>query len=250
MAVLVTDKGSADQSDVLVLSERNTVSLQLPVSNESVTDLQREFIAKSDKLPPSTPMYLVLNSPGGSVDAGLQLVETLKGLPNPIHTIQMFSASMSFMISQLLGTRYVMQNSTLMAHPAYIGGVEGQVPGSFITRANAISDDIAALSSVVAKRAGLSLPQYVALTQNELWLSGPKAVETHFADKVVTVRCDKTLRGLGPTKVIDLFIFRIRLRYDKCPLITMPDVEFADARGRDFLQATKRDQVKMLHTAP
>lgn len=221
LIVGISLNGNSDK-DVLVLSAKNTVSLNVPITEDSVKSLQVELMDKGNSLNASTPIILVLNSPGGSIDAGMKLIETAKGLRQPVNTLSMFSASMSFITSQYLGTRYAMGNSTLMSHRAYLGGVEGQIPGSFISRTNHILDALVGVDKFVANRAGLTLEGYEKAISNELWLDGKGAVDMKLADKVVRVRCDSTLQGPGVAQRMQVMMFTIKITYHKCPLITEP----------------------------
>lgn len=220
--MLVGSQATGNMKDLLILSDKNTVNLRVPVTEESVKNLQILLMEKSNKLGRNVPIILVLNSPGGSIEAGKRLIETAKGLPQSINTLSLFSASMSFQISQALGQRYVMDNSTLMSHRAFLGGVEGQIPGSFVTRTNYILNDLIANDTAVAKRAGITLIEYQKKIADELWMHGNEAVEAKFADKLVRVRCDSSLQGPGEVEVMQIMFFRIKLIYHKCPLVTEP----------------------------
>lgn len=207
---------------VITLSESNTVSLNTPIDGPTATEVQAALVSKDHASYSKDPLYIVLNSPGGSVYAGNAIIETAKGLSRPVHTISMFSASMSFMISQYLDKRYVIETSNLMSHRAFAGGMSGQVPGNLITRTDALLEDIRKLEKPIADRAGYTLEAYEAMIADELWMNSDKSVKLRFADEVVRVRCDKTLNGPGEEKAIQVFIFTIMVTFHKCPLITYP----------------------------
>lgn len=211
-----------EKEGLIVLSDRNTINFNLPIMGGSVKDAQVKMMEMSSKLPAKQPIYLVLNSPGGSVDAGNLLIATAKGLPQPVHTISIFSASMSFVVSQYLDNRYVMDNSVLMSHRAYIDGVSGQIPGNLLTRVNFFLEDLTRMDTTIAARAGLKLEQYRYLTANELWLSGDRAIEARFADKMVRVKCDSSLQGPAEPTKIESFFGDVYVTFHKCPLVTEP----------------------------
>lgn len=241
VSAVYTTSAPAGSGDILVLSEANTVSLNLPIDNSSAKDIQIELMEKSEKLSKNAAIYLVLNSPGGSIDAGKNIIETAKGIPNPIHTVSLFSASMSFILSQRLGTRYVLDSTTMMSHRASAGGLEGQLPGSLVTRTLAVLNEVTELEQMVATRAGLKLDVYQRLIADEMWITGRAAMNTRFADRLVSVRCDKTMNGPGKEHVIDLVFLRARVTFHKCPLITAPVSVALDRYTSDskeaFLQA-------------
>lgn len=222
VSLLFTTNLTGNDKDLLILSESNTVSLNTPITEDSVKSLQVELMEKGQKLSSKQPIILTLNSPGGSIDAGFKLIETAKGLGQRVDTLSLFSASMSFITSQYLGVRYTMSNSTLMSHRAYLGGIEGQIPGSFVTRTNHILSGLLDIDKFIANKAGITVAQYESAIANELWMYGEKAVEAKYADRLVRVRCDKSLQGPGKTQHVQILTFEISVTYHKCPLITEP----------------------------
>lgn len=244
IAIAMSQDAGGSQKDVIVLSDKNTVSLNVPIDGDSVRAVERELLAISDKLGASETIYLVLNTPGGSVGDGLELIELIKGLPQKVSTISLFSASMGFILSQYLGDRYVLENSSLMSHRAYVEGMQGSVPGTLNTRVNFVNEQLKDVEKAVAKRAGYPLNVYQDMIANELWLSGPDSVKLNFADKVVTARCDKSLRGSGSTRTVRLFIFQAKITYDKCPLITTPSLVIGDDYLVTLLQSDRAAQVR------
>lgn len=208
-------------TDLLTLTERNLVTLNMPIMGAATRNVQVGLIERASKLKAGEPIYLFLNSPGGSIEDGLQIIETAKGLPNPVHTISQFSASMSFVISQYLGTRYLLSNATLMAHRARVGGVDGEVPGSAYTRLDAVLEMTNRLDGVVAARAGLNVGMYQAMVRDEMWLSADQGIRQHFGDKIVKVRCDKTLSGVN-LQSVQVGPFSFQVGFSKCPLISYP----------------------------
>ena len=207
----------------IILSNKNTVVLNAPVSDESASLVQKELMEASSRLRSKDAIYLVLNSPGGSVSAGEKIIETAKGLSNPIHTITIFSASMSFIISQYLQDRLILETGMMMSHRAYAGGLEGQVPGNLVTRTLSLLNSIVQIDKDIAARSGYTTETYQELIRDELWMRGQSAIAAKFADEVVAIRCGNDLHGPGKEQSINVMgIFTIKVVFDKCPLITAP----------------------------
>lgn len=230
MVFLVAFSGTSEggNPNTILLTEKNLVTLNLPISEDTAGAIQQDLMDRDAKLPSGKPIYLFLNSPGGSVNDGQAIIETAKGLGRPVHTITSFSASMSFIISQALGDRYVLAHSTMMAHKAHVEGVGGDLPGSLISRTNWLLRGILELDTVAANRAGLSLIDYNKLTANELWMTGYDAVLNKFADKVVQVKCDSSLQGEGASQKFGMGIFSVWIKFQKCPLVTAPTLQGGD----------------------
>lgn len=221
-AIVAFTPADAGEKDLVTLSDKNTVILNVPIMEDSTRDIQLELLDRSARLNANDSIYLILNSPGGSIADGLKLINTARSLPQKVQTISLFSASMSFVISQALDKRYVTDNSTLMSHKAYLGGVEGTIPGTFTSRVNFILAELLSIDTFISKRAGLSVTDYRKLTEDELWMDGPTALTSKFADQLVRIRCDKTLNGAGPTRSINMGFMSFKATFHKCPLITQP----------------------------
>ena len=73
------------------------------------------------------PMYVFIDSPGGSVLSGAQIISAIQAAKGPVNTLCVgICASMAAMIHQFGTNRLVLDRSFLMFHPAS-GGAEGEV---------------------------------------------------------------------------------------------------------------------------
>lgn len=212
-----TAVGVTKSNNVITLSERNTVVLNWVVTSQSTAKAAQELLNKSRNLDPKDKMYLVLDTPGGSVDAGINFVQVVKGLPQQVDTVSLFAASMGFHIVQNLGNRYVAPNGILMSHRAS-GGVEGTIPGSINTTLQMWMDILQQLDGQAADRMGLTTKTYSNLIQDEYWTYGITAVRDGAADQVVQLKCDASLSGTTQVSVETLF-GTYNLTYSKCPLV-------------------------------
>jgi ATP-dependent Clp protease protease subunit len=217
---------SEAKSETITLSKSNTLVLNDEVNDETVAKITATALAMDEKLDDGDVIYLVLNTPGGSVTAGLELIDNLKALGRPINTVTIFAASMGFQIAQGLNQRLITSNGVLMSHRAR-GGMQGefggQAPSQFEQRFAFWNNIIKELDMVtVARTKGKqTLQSYQAAYENELWLTGKYAVEQGYADQVRNVKCDNSLTG---TKVETFAFFGlvIDLVVSECPLITGP----------------------------
>jgi ATP-dependent Clp protease protease subunit len=113
----------------IILTENNHINFNEKVTDEFVAKKQLELFTKNNLLYRHEPLYVVLDTPGGSVTAGLAFIDNIKSLGRPVHTITIFAASMGYQIVQELGIRYITPSGTLMSHRGAISGISGQVPG-------------------------------------------------------------------------------------------------------------------------
>lgn len=207
--------------EVIELTPDNEVAILTPIDEDTASAALDKLLKLSARLKPSDPIYLVLNTPGGSVQAGLQFVDAVQALPQKVHTITIFAASMGFHIAQYLGDRLITPSGTLMSHRMR-GGVEGQIPGELNVRANMVLDLADDEDSVAARRMGLDLAAYRTLIQDEYWVGPRKAIQDHAADRVVLVRCSPELsKGTDELDIMTPF-GNVHVTYPGCPNVATP----------------------------
>lgn len=219
----------------IILTDQNTLSLNGPVNEESMTGLSVK-LQELNKIESKEPIYLVINSPGGSVYDGFDFIRFAQTSKRPIHTVTMFAASMGFQIVQSLGDRYVTKYSTLMSHKVS-GGFSGvEMPGQLDSRyAHLLSHILEQDQLVVSRTNGRqTLESYANLIQNEYWANSPKAIADGFADEEVSVSCDKSLEGIH-TRNITVAIFSLSVQFSNCPLIPSP-VSFSIISGKRAIE--------------
>lgn len=215
--LLLTDRVFAR---TIILSERNTVTLDLPFDGEST----RAVVEGFQKLNGYNDKYLVLISPGGNVVDGLSMIDTINGLGYKVNTITLFAASMGFITVQTLGKRYITPHGVLMSHRAS-GGVQGQFPrGELESRLNFWLRRIESLDQIVVDRSNgkLTLQKYQQLYQNEAWCEGVDCVNLGLADEVVTVKCGPSLIGTVISTIsVPTFLgaMSAEVERSKCPLL-------------------------------
>lgn len=213
-------------SEMITLSKDNTITLNDAFYGDTVSKLAKKAKELDARTESSDPIYLVLNSPGGSIDAGLELIENLNSLRRPVKTITVFSASMGFQTVQgVKGERLVTQNGTLMSHKAS-GGFDGEFPGQLDSRYAYWLKRVTRMNEQAVKRTNgkLTLQSYNNLIENEYWCDGQECVDKGFADRVASAQCDKSLEGVRKEVWYrDIFmgmVLEIVVTLDKCPLNT------------------------------
>lgn len=210
-----------EKPSIIILNSKTTVIFNEVVTSESVAQLQKRLQEMSIRLPNDTTITLVMYTPGGEVYAGMELIDTIRALPQHIRTLTIFSASMGFHIVQSTdGERLILPSGTLMSHRAK-GGMEGEFDGNFDVRYAAARQRLNVLDQSAADRMGLSLPAYKELIRDEFWTSGKDAITDQAADTVVLARCDESLSGTY-VKEVNTFFGPVAVTFSKCPLIVAP----------------------------
>lgn len=208
----------------LVLNSDNVIVMNQEFDDMTTSAVMKQAQDLDAKLKSHEPIYLVLYTPGGSIQSGLELIEFMNGLNRPVHTITIFAASMGFQTVQgLKGNRYITKFGTLMAHKAK-GGFSGEFPGQIDSRYVYYLKRLNELDEGVVKRSGgkyKSTKEWQSVYANEYWVDGFNAVTEGLADAVVSLKCDHSLNG-NVVVPYNFMGFTIMVTFSKCPAIQGP----------------------------
>jgi ATP-dependent protease ClpP protease subunit len=205
------------------LEPANTVVYRGGVTDESASRVMLQLMeANKERGDKNYPIYLVLDSPGGSVEAGNMMIAYLRTLKN-VHTITIFSASMAAGIVEANpGKRYIVDNGILMFHRAK-GTFQGQFEtGELESQLRLWQLIVRTMESDNAKRIGLSLEDYKAKVVNEWWMYGAEAVTQKAADETATIICSQELLDEREHVLENMLFFTRNVVYSGCPLLRVP----------------------------
>jgi ATP-dependent Clp protease, protease subunit len=135
---------------------------------------------------PKKEVKIYINSPGGSVTAGLAIIDTMTHIKNPISTTCVgIAASMGAVILAAgdKGKRYALPNSEIMIHQP-MGGVEGQATDIAIT-AKQILKIRDKLYEILAKATGKTQAQIEKDSDRDYFMSAEEAKKYGLVDKVL-----------------------------------------------------------------
>ena len=138
---------------------------------------------------PDKDISLYINSPGGSVYAGLGIFDTMEFIKPDVQTICVgMAASMgAFLLAAgAKGTRYSLPNSRIMIHQPS-GGSRGMASDIAI-QAKEIQDLKRLLNTVLAEKTGQSLETIARDTERDNYMSPSQALEYGLIDRILTHR--------------------------------------------------------------
>lgn len=207
------------QSRQVILTPDNSVTLRSEINYESTGETQlalMKLVAKRGKA--TYPIYLVMDSPGGGIDAGNSFIEFTKTISN-LETITLFAASMaSAIVQQLPGKRLIIETGVSMFHRA-TGGFEGQFEdGELESRLNLYKDVVRTMEQKNADRMRIPLKIYKNLVKDELWILGKDGIKRGVADEIITVGCSAELLAQSKVVQVQVFVFQMSVRFNDCPL--------------------------------
>jgi ATP-dependent Clp protease protease subunit len=141
---------------------------------------------------PDKDIHLYINSPGGSVSAGLAIYDTMQFIKPDVSTMCIgMAASMGALLltGGAKGKRYCLPHSRMMIHQP-LGGVQGQAADIEI-HAKEMLKTRERLNQIMADHTGQSLETIAKDTDRDNFMSGTDAVEYGLIDKVLVKRADE-----------------------------------------------------------
>jgi ATP-dependent Clp protease, protease subunit len=136
---------------------------------------------------PNRDITLYINSPGGSVYAGLAIYDVMQFVPNDVSTYAMgMAASMGqfLLTAGTPGKRYAMPNSTILMHQPS-GGIGGTATDIRI-QAEQMRYVKKTLSDLTARHTGQPLEKILKDADRDHWYTAQEAAEYGFVDHVVS----------------------------------------------------------------
>ncbi|MDJ0580296.1 ATP-dependent Clp protease proteolytic subunit [Crocosphaera sp.] len=140
-----------------------------------------------DSEDPNKPIYLYINSPGGSVTAGMAIYDTMQYIKSEVITICVgLAASMgSFLLAAgTPGKRLALPHARIMIHQP-MGGTGRRQATDIEIEANEILRIRAQLNQILADKCGQSLEKIEKDTDRDYFLSAEEAKEYGLIDKVI-----------------------------------------------------------------
>ncbi len=142
---------------------------------------------------PDKDIYFYINSPGGSVTAGMSIYDTMKFIKPDVQTLCLGQAASmgAFLLSAgTKGKRFALPNSRVMIHqPLISGGLGGQASDIEI-HARELLKLKEKLNQILAEHTGKPLEQIERDTDRDNFMSAQEAADYGLIDKVITTRAD------------------------------------------------------------
>ena len=145
---------------------------------------------------PERDIYFYINSPGGSVTAGLAIYDTIQYIRPQVSTVclgQAASMGAVLLAAGEKGKRYALPHSRIMIHQP-LGGFEGTAADVDI-QAREILRIREELGTILQKHTGQTLKRIERDTDRDLFMTGQQALEYGLVDEVITSRLDATTKG-------------------------------------------------------
>jgi ATP-dependent Clp protease, protease subunit len=194
MVVEQTGRGERAYDIYSRLLKERIVFLGSVVNDEvaNVITAQLLFLESED---PEREIFFYINSPGGSVTAGLAIYDTMQYVRPQISTLcvgQAASMGAVLLAAGAKGKRFALPHSRIMIHQP-LGGFEGQATDIEI-HAREILRMREELNNILMKHTGQGLKKIEKDTDRDMFLTGKQAQEYGIVDDVIAARPDNALK--------------------------------------------------------
>ncbi|MGE0878531.1 MAG: ATP-dependent Clp protease proteolytic subunit [Acidimicrobiia bacterium] len=183
------DAGPGDQQNVFNRLLRNRIVMLGTDVNDDIANqicAQLLFLEGED---PNKDIWLYINSPGGSVTAGMAIYDTMQFVSCDVGTICLgLGASMGqfLLCAGAAGKRFALPHARIMMHQP-LGGLRGQAADIKI-QAEQMAFIKHVLSERIASHTGQTVEQIVADSDRDRWFTADQAKEYGIIDKVIHKR--------------------------------------------------------------
>ena len=179
-----TSKGERSYDIYSRLLRDRVIMLDTEVSEHTASLLVAQMLFLESENP-DKDISLYINSPGGSVTAGMAIYDTMQYVPNDIVTVGIgMAASMGqFLLSSgTKGKRYATPNTRVLLHQP-LGGFGGTA-SDIQTQAELIMSMKKQLATLTAAQTGKSVEQIMQDGDRDRWFTAEEALEYGFIDHI------------------------------------------------------------------
>ena len=175
-------------------NEKFLKTRQILLSGEIDEDIAQDVIkqlftleAESDE-----PIKIYIDSPGGSVDSGFAIFDTIRFINAPVYTIGMglvASAGALVLLAAPKENRLAFPNSHYLIHQPLLSGLRGTATEIEI-QATEIEKTRARINEIISEETGKSLKQVAKDTDRDYWLVAKEAVDYGLVSRIITKRSE------------------------------------------------------------
>lgn len=186
MVVEQTNRGERAYDIYSRLLRDNIIFIGTPIDDNvaNLVTAQLLFLEAED---PEKDVQLYINSPGGSVTAGLAIYDTMQFIRPSVATIcigQAASAAALLLAAGTNGKRYALPNSRVLIHQPSMGGLSGQATDIDI-HAREILRMRANLNEIMAKHTGQGMEKIEHDVERDFWMTAEQAQEYGMVDEII-----------------------------------------------------------------
>jgi ATP-dependent Clp protease, protease subunit len=186
MVVEQTNRGERAYDIYSRLLRDNIIFIGTPIDDNvaNLVTAQLLFLAAED---PEKDVHLYINSPGGSVSAGMAIYDTMQFIQPDVSTTCIGMAASIAAVLLCAGAptkRFALPNSRVLIHQPWIGGVSGQATDIDI-HAREILRLRASINEILAQHTKQSVQKVEHDVERDFWMSAQQALEYGMVDEII-----------------------------------------------------------------
>ena len=187
MVVEQTNRGERAYDIYSRLLRDNIIFVGTPIDDNvaNVITAQLLFLEAED---PEKDIYLYINSPGGSITAGMAVYDTMQFIRPNVSTIcigQAASMAALLLAAGTAGKRFALPNTRVLIHQPYLGGLSGQATDIDI-HAREILRMREVTNQLMARHTGQSLEKVSHDVERDFIMNAVQAKEYGVVDEIIT----------------------------------------------------------------
>ena len=188
MVVEQTNRGERAYDIYSRLLKDHIIFIGTPIDDHvaNLVTAQLLFLASED---PEKDISVYINSPGGSISAGMAIYDTMEFIRPPVSTLclgQAASMAAILLLAGAKGRRYALPHSRIILHQP-LGGMQGQASDLEI-HAKEILHAREEINNIIMKHTGQNLRRIERDTDRDYFMAPEQAVEYGLIDEVIVSR--------------------------------------------------------------
>ena len=199
----------------ITLYSYNSIALRGSIDGDNASRFINQLARNTENT-----VIVYIDSSGGSVGAGMNIIDAIKSSGKRVICIANTAMSMSFSIFQSCTVRLVTPHAMLMQHQGALR-VSGDT-NKAISEFQVMLKTFDECDRMDAEKLKMPLRVFQNKIKDDWWLFGPEIVDSGAADAIVQVRCSKELSDTNDI-IANSFVFSIvKIVYSSCPLVSEP----------------------------
>ena len=187
MVVEQTNRGERAYDIYSRLLKDNIIFIGTPI-DDAVANLVTAQLLFLESEDPEKDVYLYINSPGGSITAGMAIYDTMQFVRPDVSTIcigQAASMAALILAAGTAGKRFTLPNTRVLIHQPWMGGLSGQATDIDI-HAKEILRMREIINQLIAKHTGQPVDKVSRDVERDYIMSAQQAKEYGIVDEIIT----------------------------------------------------------------
>ena len=173
-------------AETKLLTSNRCIFLEGEINHDSALEFVKSLMILTSE-DASKPVKVLVNSPGGDVNAGMLIYDAIQSSVVPI---QMYCLGRAYSMGALIflsgpNGRYMLENSELMLHEPLLGGKIGGNTTSIKEISDSLIKTRDKLNQIISKHSGKSIAQVEKATDHDHYYSAEESVKFGLCDEIV-----------------------------------------------------------------